>query len=361
MHTGFEIDMLSVGNGDCLLITGWDGLTYETVLIDGGRADSYKKLRAFLQKRGISHLHHVVSTHPHEDHIAGLIELLKDTSIGVGRLYIHWPFNFFATGQISFALSKAAGTQEAADIKKALGFAMSLTQASTARHIPWDQQPFQGLQIGALTVVGPSEAFYREAAAEIIDSDRIREFDRANQEYLRASGTKEEVAKEILAGSTLIENPTTAPINNTSVILAMRLDNGIYLFTADGGVPALSAAACAYPELKKCYFMQLPHHGSRRNINPYLITHFAPSIALVSAEGSLKHPRRAVVSAFKKIGTKVYSTHWPEETNWRLQEREVPSRPEYTIKSEIWIEPEKPVPAVPPQMIQTLARFYENR
>jgi beta-lactamase superfamily II metal-dependent hydrolase len=56
--------------------------------------------------------------------------------------------------------------------------------------------------------------------------------------------------------------------------------------------------------------MQIPHHGSRRNINERLIDYFKPTIACVSAAGNNKHPRKKVVNAFKSVGTKVYSTHY---------------------------------------------------
>ena len=49
-----------------------------------------------------------------------------------------------------------------------------------------------------------------------------------------------------------------------------------------------------------------------RNLTKSLIETFSPKTAYVSAGGSDKHPRRAVVNAFKKIGTSVDSTHYPK-------------------------------------------------
>ena len=82
------------------------------------------------------------------------------------------------------------------------------------------------------------------------------------------------------------------------------------LFTADAGVEALAAARQAY-KLALLSWMQIPHHGSRRNVNEDLINYFKPKTAFVSADGTKKHPRRAVVNAFKAVGTQVFSTHYP--------------------------------------------------
>jgi hypothetical protein len=75
--------------------------------------------------------------------------------------------------------------------------------------------------------------------------------------------------------------------------------------------------------------MQIPHHGSRRNVTKNLIDLFAPSTAFVSAEGSKKHPRRAVVNAFKDAGAKVYSTHYPTPIHLRQYVGTVPTRDGY--------------------------------
>jgi len=47
-----------------------------------------------------------------------------------------------------------------------------------------------------------------------------------------------------------------------------------------------------------------------RNVNEALINYFKPQTAFVSADGSTKkHPRRAVVNAFKAAGAKVFQAH----------------------------------------------------
>jgi hypothetical protein len=76
--------------------------------------------------------------------------------------------------------------------------------------------------------------------------------------------------------------------------------------------------------------MQIPHHGSRRNINEKVINYFKPRLAYVSAAGNNKHPRKKVVNAFKNEGTHVFSTHYPAQGEhlWYYIGT-VPARPEY--------------------------------
>ena len=80
----------------------------------------------------------------------------------------------------------------------------------------------------------------------------------------------------------------------------------LFYSTADAGTCALSNVARDY-KVQQVQVLQIPHHGSRRNITQSLINIFAPKIAYVSAIGNVKHPRRAVVNAFKKVGTRRFA------------------------------------------------------
>jgi competence protein ComEC len=74
-----QVDYIDVGHqgnvgvvGDSILLTSSEG---KVVLIDGGY-DGAGALQ-HLQKRGITHIDMIVLSHPHDDHAAGLIEILK--------------------------------------------------------------------------------------------------------------------------------------------------------------------------------------------------------------------------------------------------------------------------------------------
>jgi len=67
-----QVHFIDVGQGDSILVVAPDG---KTMLIDGGEADS--GALQYLQKKGIKRLDVVVATHPHADHIGGLVQVLK--------------------------------------------------------------------------------------------------------------------------------------------------------------------------------------------------------------------------------------------------------------------------------------------
>ena len=334
-YNGFEIDMLNIGDADCILVTEWKNNIPTRVLIDGGNTESAKTLKKFLRDRDMNYIDHVVCTHPHDDHAGGLVELLADTSLCVGRVWVHRPQNHLNMLLVEYALNQTRGLKRARVIQETLETVNSLTAICTLRGVPV-YEPFAGQQISCLTVVGPSVEYYTELVAQFADASKIR----ASQEMLNACHIQElaEVlleSKGIGKSAVLLDNPETQPENNSSVILATMYDSEKYLFTSDAGAQALTLASEVY-DLEACRWMQIPHHGSRRNITESLIRYFRPKTAFVSAAGNRKHPRRAVVNAFKKVGTRVYSTHYPNGGHLWHYRGEVPPRSNYSSATALW-------------------------
>jgi competence protein ComEC len=71
-----RVAFIDVGQGDSILIVSPEG---KAMLIDGGEADS--GCLAYLQKQGIKQLDLVVATHPHSDHIGGLVQVLRSIPV----------------------------------------------------------------------------------------------------------------------------------------------------------------------------------------------------------------------------------------------------------------------------------------
>ena len=63
-----QVHYLDVGQGDSILILAPDG---KVMLIDGGESNS--GALAYLKAKGITHIDLMVATHPHSDHIGGLV------------------------------------------------------------------------------------------------------------------------------------------------------------------------------------------------------------------------------------------------------------------------------------------------
>lgn len=73
-----KIHYIDVGQGDSILLQNKN----VNMLIDGGTRESAKKLVPYLESQNISTLDYVVATHPHEDHIGGLDDVINNFDIG---------------------------------------------------------------------------------------------------------------------------------------------------------------------------------------------------------------------------------------------------------------------------------------
>lgn len=67
------VDFIDVGQADSILITN----NNESMLIDAGNNEDGEDVVKYLENKGIKKLNYVVGTHPHEDHIGGLDDVIN--------------------------------------------------------------------------------------------------------------------------------------------------------------------------------------------------------------------------------------------------------------------------------------------
>ena len=72
-----QVHYIDVGQGDSILIQTPKN---RNILIDGGEKSQENFLQGYLKKQGVKHLHMVIGTHPHADHIGGLGFILENFS-----------------------------------------------------------------------------------------------------------------------------------------------------------------------------------------------------------------------------------------------------------------------------------------
>lgn len=77
--TNYEtrIHFINVGQGDCTLIENNDF----KILIDSGPNTASEKVISYLKKCNINNLDYVISTHPHEDHIGSMDDIINKFKI----------------------------------------------------------------------------------------------------------------------------------------------------------------------------------------------------------------------------------------------------------------------------------------
>ncbi len=78
----FEVYVFDVGQADCTLITCGN----EYMLIDGGNNEDGKLVANQLKSMGIEAIDYMIGTHPDEDHVGGLDEVIK--ALNVETLYL---------------------------------------------------------------------------------------------------------------------------------------------------------------------------------------------------------------------------------------------------------------------------------
>jgi len=334
---GYEVDFLPVGEGErCgdAIALRFGNLTgsrneQKVWVIDGGTKESGEALVAHIKKYyGTDRVDVVVSTHPDSDHCSGLSVVLEQMKVGV--LLMHQPWNHAEEIRCLFEHDRVttSGIEEwllriEEWLLRSVEDARELEKIAKREGIPI-REPFSD---DFEFVLSPSKAFYKEQLANFrcISKDAQKAVVVQLLKELFGKSKEAESVSETWFQETLTdpEPDATSAENNSSVVLLLRLDDEFWLFTADAGVPALTEAAnCAQKrgiDLKTVKFIQVPHHGSKRNVGPTILNRIIgpvkppesyDKIALVSAsiDGQPKHPAKKVVNAFKRRGANVFAT-----------------------------------------------------
>jgi len=332
----YEIDYIPVGDGEKggdAIVLRFGNLTgprneQSVVVIDGGFKESGEQLVKHIKDfYGTDHADLVISTHPDADHASGLSVVLENMS--VGQLAMHRPWehaveikDFFKSGRIT-----ASGLED--KLEKSLQNASDL-EALTIKKGIQIVEPFQGIIgfNGAVRILGPSQEYYEALLANF----------RSTPEPIKSLGIFAPIQKAAEEVAKLVQDfwhidllddddDTTSAENNTSTIIMFNIDNHKLLFTGDAGKTALLNAV-AYAEglgisLTGINFLDVPHHGSKRNLNSKILKRMNATTAFISAPaGSGKHPAKKVTNALKKHGARVYVNR----SNFLRQHNNAPAR-----------------------------------
>jgi len=74
-----KISFIDVGQADSILLQTPNG---KSVLIDAGNSNDYGTISAYINKQKIKTIDVLAGTHPHEDHIGAMAEVIKNYDIG---------------------------------------------------------------------------------------------------------------------------------------------------------------------------------------------------------------------------------------------------------------------------------------
>jgi beta-lactamase superfamily II metal-dependent hydrolase len=321
----YEIEMLDVGNADAILLRYFDEEDLEyVILIDAGRQEHGSKVVDHIMRyTEQQYIDLAICTHPDDDHIGGFFEVLD--KIEIKEFWIHDP-NLYRD-----KVRELRGlVEDQDDLEKGLKLVLETLDDSLSlidiidQKVKIRREPLTGLTFPnvPITVTGPTADYYLDRLGGFRQIGLLLEGDLTIEKARKAESL---LTKFFAEGSGLGSGKDSSKENNSSAIILFHPGEKRYLFTSDADINGLNAACGTY-DLEELDWMQIPHHGSIKNINSRLIEHFRPKVAYISAAGNQNKPHKSVVDAFKSAGAIVYST-----INGPILRRyKMPLRPNYS-------------------------------
>ncbi len=330
MRNGIEIFFQNLGDADSIFVRTWENDVPTNILIDGGYAKDYPQVKKFLIERldetKSRQIDHLVCSHCHDDHAAGLVALAEEGFFPIKQAWVHDTRTNSRILTFERIIELRMHAQHVYEkVSKSERTRHDLI-AALEKNYPNTPilEPFFGARIGPLIVLGPTPEFFNAQYNKLDDAAcmQILESRYESQESQVMFETKAAADAKPLGD-------TVSPENEVATVIAYpKQVNGseqIYLLTSDAGCEAFRDILTRFPtQLEGLQWMQGPHHGSRRNLDEALIDHFRPKTTMISAAGVqkggvVKHPRIKMVNKLKEYG-KVYSTHYStSEKGWLRQ------------------------------------------
>ncbi|WP_433066084.1 ComEC/Rec2 family competence protein [Dactylosporangium sp. CS-033363] len=252
-------EFLAAGPGDACLI-GWDG---HTILVDGGPGVTYQKAI----KGRVRRLDAICVTHIDDDHIGGVLALLRDlrreqddqlaSSMMVDRLWFNHSADLVAPSAEAVHGASFAQGHELRTLAMALGIEINAPFGGTVRL--GRRATLHGLDV---TVVAPAEVALAKLAAKWSKND----------EKVAAAAVKDH----------------SVP-NLSSIALYLKHGTTTALLTGDARGDHLldGLTACGHDRLH-VNVLKLPHHGSAKNVSADFFGRVTADHYVVSTDGS-KH------------------------------------------------------------------------
>ena len=345
---GYEVDFMQVGQeskgGDAIALRWGDLRSNDkpnseqfVAVIDGGYEKSGEDLAELINTYyHTDTIDLVVSTHPDADHIGGLSHILDEFI--VKKLWIHKPWEHNKGIASKFQDGRVTDNSISNRLRDLCEAAWKLCQKAKEKNIKIEEPffckdtPIQySCYGGVLKVLGPSQDYYETL---------LPDFDgTVSQSPAQNTFAKN---REMIWGEDAIDDKgETSAKNNSSTILEFRYKGHKILFTADAGIPAFRRASGNVKNIDgELRMIQIPHHGSWRNVSPDVLDNMIGFIdksnnsnitvtAVVSCaeDHDHKHPNKRVLNAFIHRGCTCYKVR---KGNFYYYFG-VPIRPEYSM------------------------------
>lgn len=325
----FEIDFLSVespksGDAICLRYEQ-NGQTFIHVVDAGFQATGESVATHIKSHYGNPvRIDHVVATHPDGDHAGGLRTILQEFEVGTLWMLRPWIYASEIIPRFKNYNSVEHLQQRLRAIYPNLA---ALEGIANEKNIPI-REPFQGATIGAFHILAPSKGRYLDLVVESEKTpEHFEEPSRQKSESVFEALLRKGITiAKAMWGMEVFSSEETSNENEMSVVQYANLCDERILLTADAGRRALTEAADYAPfvglRLPGLDRVQVPHHGSRRNVSTEVLDRLlGPRLpqqppqgsetftaVISSAKEDEDHPRKSVIRAFAHRGAKVLAT-----------------------------------------------------
>ena len=259
----------------------------------------------------------MILTHPDQDHISGLVELLKDKQIKIDNLIVNAPWktltrSWFKDGRITNSSLRAELQEVFNKLNELINLAENIHNAKI----------FYGVEnLGELhcndaifTILGPDKDFYNTCIA---NSEKTKEKSSNVKciETIKVNSLDKE--EQYVPGEIKWpEIDSTSAINESSIVFLFEYEGLKILFTGDSGrnglANAINFADSNSIDLSDTQIIKMPHHGSRHNIDIAFLdrfTHQNRTCYISCTKGDEgHHPSKRLINLLNEKGFKVLST-----------------------------------------------------
>ena len=338
MITKYQIEMLNVKDADAFIVY------YETndgkkhlVLIDAGRygngMDVIRHLNYYYRNIPVEL---AIVTHPDDDHFGGFIYMLellkghKRDAVEIQHFWVNDPREHFTTRDIEEDISaeeldKRLGGVYRTDDKMLLEMIDELgirrQEVFATTQLVYCGQEENGDEIyhkaavfsdmEGFVILGPNLPYFEVESTTFRYDKKLNFIEETTEEQDVEDDEEDERLKEHL--SYVLDEADRDPSshNRSSLIVLFQPSDGLkYLFTGDSSTDSFEAMDQIYKDMcENVFWLKVPHHGSKANLNTKWIKHFNPKNAYISTLRRGKYLNQCTINALKKISCAVVSTH----------------------------------------------------
>lgn len=326
----YHIEMLSVGAADSFIIYYIDSKgNHKLILVDAGTYNDGQNIINHIRKWYPNHVIDLaIVTHPDDDHFGGFVKMLEkikdqeNDAISIKQFWLNNPQNHVKVTQVQNQIKETTlanrvarlfdqGESNLLDLVTSLNIPVSdkFAQPVYCKDMktgilcpkPYKERDFLGF-----TIIGPTLGYFEKLAPNM-RYDNLKGYSYDAKDDDEAFRPTESCLSKALDDAT----DDSSVHNHSSLIFMFEPEKGKkYLFMGDAGGEALAnIPQCHKKAIKDIYWLKVPHHGSKHNLDSKTILYLHPKYAYISSEKQGHYLNQCTINALKQIGCKVYSTH----------------------------------------------------